>query len=125
MVKNIVGKNLEIIRRKLAITQEELAFRSGLTQGYINFLENGRRGYSERSLEKIANALGVQISALFKEKSKKETNIVAEKSQPCRKRGILYEEMICLLDKLPISVVDHYKILLKSEVEIRSKGFGN
>ncbi|WP_347275616.1 helix-turn-helix domain-containing protein [Candidatus Kuenenia sp.] len=121
MKKNIVGSNLRLIRERLGITQEELALRSGLTQGYINFLENGKRGYSERSLEKIVTALGIQISGLFEEKTKEEQAIVAEQAIPYGKRRRIYDTIISLLEKLPAPVIDHYKILLEAEVEIRNR----
>ena len=122
MKKNIVGNNVRMIRERLGITQEDLALKSGLTQGYINFLENGKRGYSERSLEKIANALGIQISGLFEEKMKEEPTIVAEQPLVYGKRRHLYDTIINLLEKLPAPVIDHYRILLKAEVEMRNKG---
>ena len=122
MKKNIVGSNLRMIRERLGITQEDLALKSGLTQGYINFLENGKRGYSERSLEKIANALGIQISGLFEEKIKEEPTVVAEQPLVYGKRRRTYDTIINLLEKLPTPVIDHYRILLKAEVEIRNKG---
>ena len=122
MKKNIVGSNLRMIRERLGITQEDLALRSGLTQGYINFLENGKRGYSERSLEKIANALGIQISGLFEEKIKEEPTVVAEQPLVYGKRRRTYDTIINLLEKLPAPVIDHYRILLKAEVEIRNRG---
>ena len=122
MKKNIVGNNLRMIRERLGITQEDLALKSGLTQGYINFLENGKRGYSERSLEKIVNALGIQISGLFEEKIKEEPTVVAEQPPLYGKRRRTYDTIINLLEKLPTPVIDHYRILLKAEVEIRNKG---
>lgn len=121
MRKNIVGNNLRMIRERLGITQEELALRSGLTQGYINFLENGKRGYSERSLEMIAQALGMQISGLFEEKTEKAPTAVEEPPQPYGKRRRVYDTIISLLDRLPTPVIDHYRILLQAEIEIRGK----
>ncbi|MBI4222202.1 MAG: helix-turn-helix transcriptional regulator [Planctomycetes bacterium] len=122
MRKNIVGSNVRTIRERLGITQEDLALKSGLTQGYINFLENGKRGYSEKSLEKIANALRTQISGLFEEKIKEEPTIVAEQPPLYGKRRRTYDTIINLLEKLPAPVIDHYKILLEAEVEIRNRG---
>ena len=122
MRKNIVGNNVRTIRERLGITQEDLALKSGLTQGYINFLENGKRGYSERSLEKIANALGIQISGLFEEKTKEEPVIVAEQAISYGKRRRTYDMILSLLEKLPAPVIDHYRILLEAEVEMRNKG---
>lgn len=117
-----MGNNVRTIRERLGITQEGLALKSGLTQGYINFLENGKRGYSERSLGKIANALGTPISGLFEERTREEPTIVAKKSLLYDKRRRLYDTIIDLLEKLPTPVIDHYRILLKAEVEIRNKG---
>ncbi|HHT9115237.1 MAG TPA: helix-turn-helix domain-containing protein [Candidatus Wunengus californicus] len=117
-----MGSNVRTIRERLGITQEDLALKSGLTQGYINFLENGKRGYSEKSLEKIANALRTQISGLFEEKIKEEPTIVAEQPPLYGKRRRTYDTIINLLEKLPAPVIDHYKILLEAEVEIRNRG---
>lgn len=122
MKKNIVGNNLRMMRERRGITQEDLALKSGLTQGYINFLENGKRGYSKKSLEKIANALGIQISELFEEKTREEPAIVAEQPLLYGKRRRLCDTIISLLEQLPTPVVDHYRALLKAEVEIRNKG---
>ena len=117
-----MGNNVRTIRERLGITQESLALKSGLTQGYINFLENGKRGYSEKSLEKIANALGIQISGLFEERTREEPAIVAEQPVSYGKRRRLYYTIINLLEQLPTPVVDHYRVLLNAEVEMRNKG---
>ena len=115
-----MGINLRMMRERIGITQENMALRSGLTQGYINFLENGKRGYSERSLEKIANALGIRMSELFEEKIKKEPTVVAKQPLLCTKKSI--GTIIDLLEKLPAPVIDHYRMLLKAEVKIRNSG---
>lgn len=122
MIKNIVGINIRQLREELNLTQEELALRCDLTQGYINFLENGKRGYAQKSLAKIAKALGVPISQLFEEEKRKAVSHVAEPSAAYSKRGRLYNEIIALLDKLPDAVVKHYKTILSAEVAIRDKG---
>lgn len=121
MAKNIVGGNLKKIRQHLGITQEELALRCGLTQGYINFLENGKRGYTERSLEKIAIALGIQIHKLFEEPPPPGIAVIAETPQPYGKRRLMYDDIRLLLDKLPATVIEHYRLLLKAEIDLRSK----
>lgn len=107
------------MREGLNLTQEELALRCDLTQGYINFLENGKRGYTKKSLAKIAKALGIHISQLFEEK--KIRDYIAETPATYGKRSRIYEEIIALLDKLPDNVVGHYKMLLAAEVRIKSK----
>ncbi len=110
-----------MMRQRMGMTQEELSLRCDLTQGYINFLENGKRGYSEKSLERIAHALGVQISELFVEKGEKATDMVAEPNPPYGKRRRVYDNIIDLLNKLPTPVIDHYRIILQAEIDIRSK----
>ncbi len=117
MNKNIVGENLRKIRESMELTQEELALRTSLTQGYINFLESGKRGYTKKSLEKISKALDVPIY----EEEKNVPIGIAEPSKNYHKHKPYYDEIIGLLDKLPKSVIDHYILLLKTEIEIRSK----
>jgi len=122
MNKNIVGENLRKIRESMNLTQEELALRTGLTQGYINFLESGKRGYTKKSLEKISKSLSVPIHKLFYEEEGKVPIGVAEPSKKYRRHKPYHDEIIDLLDKLPKSVIDHYILLIKTEIEIRSKG---
>ena len=122
MNKNIVGENLRTIRESMNFTQEELALRTGLTQGFINFLESGKRGYTKKSLEKISKSLNVPIYKLFYEEEGKKASIgVAEPSKKYHRRKPHYDEIIGLLDKLPKSVIEHYILILKTEIEIRSK----
>lgn len=125
MKDNIVGNNVRRIREHLNITQEELALRCDLTQGYINFLESGKRGYTQNSLARIAKALGVHISQLFEEKKVgaglPRPYHVAEFPEPYGKRGRIYDEIIALLDKLPETAVEHYRMLLTAEVRMRDR----
>ncbi len=121
MNKNIVGENLKKIRESMNLTQEELALRTGLTQGFINFLESGKRGYTKKSLEKISKSLNIPIYKLFFEEEKKAPIGVSEPSKKYHRHKPHYDEIIGLLNKLPKSVIDHYILLLKTEIEIRSK----
>ena len=57
--KNIVGDNIRRLREKAGLTQEELALKSGLSQGYINQIESGKRRFTQKSLELIADALSI------------------------------------------------------------------
>jgi len=122
MKNNVVGDNIRRIRESLKLTQEELALRCDLTQGYINFLENGKRGYTKKSLANITKALDIHISQLFEEKGVR--NYVAEPSATYGKRSHIYDEIIALLDKLPNNVVEHYRALLMAEIGIRAKEKG-
>jgi transcriptional regulator with XRE-family HTH domain len=48
------------------VSQEELARLSGIPQGALSVIERGRRDMTLRSLERIAQALGLEITALFR-----------------------------------------------------------
>jgi transcriptional regulator with XRE-family HTH domain len=48
------------------MTQEQLAAKAGLSRGYLARLETGRHDPSATTLAKIALALRVPISSLFK-----------------------------------------------------------
>jgi transcriptional regulator with XRE-family HTH domain len=54
-------------RNNLGISQEELAFRSGLHRTYIGGIERGERNPTLSSIEKIAKALGIKTQVLFGE----------------------------------------------------------
>ena len=123
--KNLVGSNVRTCRIKAGMTQEELALKSGLSQGYINQLENGKRNYTQKSLELIATALSVTIIDLFKEKGTAQVVSIAEKPEIYQKKWSYEKEFQSLLNDLPESIANHYLTLLKLELELlwkKSKG---
>lgn len=52
-------------RKKLGLTQEELAERADLHRTYISDVERGARNLSLESISKLAQALAVSVSTLF------------------------------------------------------------
>lgn len=63
--------SLKYFRNKTKMTQCQLAEKSGLSQAYINELENGRKlNPSYMVLTKLADALGISTSELFMDKGK-------------------------------------------------------
>ncbi|MCI0539306.1 MAG: response regulator [Verrucomicrobiales bacterium] len=72
--KNFVT-NLDVQRRfgtvvrqqrgRLGISQEELAGRAGLHRTYVSDIERGARNVSLASIERLASALEISLSALF------------------------------------------------------------
>lgn len=50
------------------MTQMHLSFKTGLSQGYISDIENGRRKGTAAALRQIANALQVPLDLLVQEK---------------------------------------------------------
>jgi DNA-binding XRE family transcriptional regulator len=59
-----VSDRIRAARKRIGMTQEELADKSGLPQSHISRLENGQHSPSRVTLEKIAAALGVQLTEL-------------------------------------------------------------
>lgn len=115
--KNIVGKNIRKFRKASGLTQEELAFKSELSQGYVNQLESGKRRFTQKSLELISKALNIPIHSLFDELPP--ASEVTEESdfgfKEIRERR---KEVLNLLKELPDEVVEHYLRLLKMEIEL-------
>jgi transcriptional regulator with XRE-family HTH domain len=57
---------LRRLRNETALSQEELAKRSGVSRATIADLEAGKRGAQPRTLRKLAGALGVEPRELLK-----------------------------------------------------------
>lgn len=61
----VLGKKMQRIRKKLSITQEQLAEKVGVSTTYIGFIEQGRYAPSLEILEKIAKHLKVKVNELI------------------------------------------------------------
>ena len=59
------GERLRELRLAKGLSQEELAFRSGVHRTYLGGIERGKRNPSLKNLAAIAKALGVPLSQLF------------------------------------------------------------
>ena len=64
-IKKQVGFNIMRIREERGFTQERLAALSGLHRAYIGQIERGEKNIGLKNLEKIANALNVNIRVLL------------------------------------------------------------
>lgn len=64
-IKSDFGKKLKALRKQKDISQEELAFQTGLHRTYISDVERGTRNVSLENIEKIAQALNISIGKLF------------------------------------------------------------
>ena len=67
------GNIIRKIRLSKGISQEFFADLCGLHRTYISDVELGKRNISIENIEKVANALGVQISEIFEEVEKNES----------------------------------------------------
>lgn len=61
----VFGRRLQRVRKRFGFTQEKLAEKTRLSTTFIGLIETGRRRPSLKSLQKIADALGVNIKELF------------------------------------------------------------
>ena len=59
------GRRLRELRKARGLSQEELAFRAGLHRTYVSSAERGERNVALINIERLANALGVDIRDLI------------------------------------------------------------
>ena len=64
-IKGQFGTAVRTRRKRLGISQEELAGRAGLHRTYVADIERGARNLSLANIEKLAGALGTTIPTLF------------------------------------------------------------
>ena len=62
----IIGKRIRRIRKQKEMTQEFVAEKSGLSSVYISFIEVGKRNPTTEAIARIAKALGVSKSEIYK-----------------------------------------------------------
>lgn len=61
-----LGMRIKFLRKSLHWSQEDLALEANVNKNYICDLENGRRNPSLDILERIAKALNISLSELFR-----------------------------------------------------------
>ena len=59
------GERLKELRLARGLSQEALAFKSGMHRTYLGGIERGERNPSLKNITAIAKALGVSLSQLF------------------------------------------------------------
>ena len=65
------GKNVQLYRKAMNISQEELAFRAELNRTYIGMVERAERNISLKNAKRIADALNVKLDDLLSGYEKK------------------------------------------------------
>ena len=61
----LFARNLQNARKARGLSQEKLAELAELHRTYIGSVERGERNVSVDNMEKLANAVGVELSALL------------------------------------------------------------
>ncbi|MDR1175930.1 MAG: helix-turn-helix domain-containing protein [Treponema sp.] len=64
-IRLLLGRNLKRLREMHNISQFSLANMTGLTNAFINDIENCKRGISEKTLAKLSSALNVAPYRFF------------------------------------------------------------
>lgn len=59
------GERIKELRRENKISQEQLAEKANLHRTYIGMIERAEKNITLLNIEKIANALGIEIKTLF------------------------------------------------------------
>jgi transcriptional regulator with XRE-family HTH domain len=60
-----VGRRVRDLRRKLKVSQEELAARAGLHRNYVASVECGECDVGMNAIGKLAKALGMTLACFF------------------------------------------------------------
>lgn len=64
-IQRRMGRNIERLRRRQRLSQDDLADRLDVEQSYISKIELGKRSPSLKTMCRIAEALNVDIQELF------------------------------------------------------------
>lgn len=64
-IEKRLGTSVRNWRARLKMPQDELARRAGFHRSYVSDIERGARNVSLKSIEKLANALGISVLTLF------------------------------------------------------------
>jgi transcriptional regulator with XRE-family HTH domain len=59
------GKRIQKLRKEKNISQEKLAELAGLHRTYIGMIERGEKNITLRNINRIANAINIDIKDLF------------------------------------------------------------
>jgi transcriptional regulator with XRE-family HTH domain len=65
-IRDRFGDAVRAIREELRLTQEDLAHKAGIHRTYLSDVERGTRNVSLVNIERLADALSVDIAELFR-----------------------------------------------------------
>lgn len=66
-VRAAFGRRVREVRLAAAVSQEELAYRSGLDRSYVGQVERGERNLTLENIYRLAEGLGVPAASLMVE----------------------------------------------------------
>lgn len=59
------GQNIKQIRKRMNMSQKELATKMEISQSYLSDIESGRKNLSIKTVKKLADSLGLSVTDLF------------------------------------------------------------
>lgn len=62
----VLGKKIQKRRKEMGLTQEDVAYKVGISRAYMGYIEQGRNAPSLEILERVAKVLRSSISDFFK-----------------------------------------------------------
>ena len=80
-IRNIIAKNVKKYRKMNLLTQEELAEAADVSNTYIANIECGQTWISDKTLEKIANALHLEVYLLFIPETEISSNLIENRQR--------------------------------------------
>jgi len=97
-IYKLVGVRVRTERKRLGLTQEELAEKADITANFLGHIERGTKKTSLETIEKLATALEIPVGNLFSEMkyepkkedmSLKKLSLLLKDSEPKDKKLIL------------------------------------
>ena len=64
-LRQIVARNLRVLRKQKGLSQEELAFQAGINRNYVGQIEREEKSPTVDIIEKLCGSLGVSPSAFL------------------------------------------------------------
>lgn len=124
------GRRIRELRLKAGLTQELLALQSGLDRSYVGAIERGEKNISILNIEKLANALDVDLNYLFEDErfSPRATYLKRELKKPLTQRFTydvnVTDQLISWKVQGPLSENDVMKLVqtIKSKTLLLKKG---
>lgn len=94
-----LGKNIKLARKKVHMTQEELAERVDISTVFVSQIENANRKASLETVYKISKVLNISMDELLSSESAKETDDTEELLYLLKPRTISEKKFITRIVK--------------------------
>ena len=64
-LRQVVARNLRVLRKQKGLSQEELAFQAGINRNYVGQIEREEKSPTVDMIEKLASSLGMSPELLL------------------------------------------------------------